>query len=257
MVRRAKPLPVGPMSHDLPAFWAVIPAAGVGARMAADRPKQYLQLGGRTILEHSLGCFLDHPSLKGLVVSLAVDDPYWPSLACANDPRIQRADGGSERSGSVLNALLQLNALGASDEDWVLVHDAARPNLSRDDLDKLLAELADDPVGGLLAVPARDTQACRQAWPCGGHHRSQLDLAGLHTQMFRLGALHRALADSLVADALITDEASAMEWSGKRRAWFEGRSDNIKVTRPEDLEWLKCAGLTGGNLSDRVGLIAV
>lgn len=145
------------MSHDLPAFWAVIPAAGVGARMAADRPKQYLQLGGRTILEHSLGCFLDHPCLKGLVVSLAIDDPYWPTLACANDPRIQRTDGGSERSGSVLNALLQLNALGASDDDWVLVHDAARPNLSRDDLDKLLAELADDPVGGLLAVPARDT----------------------------------------------------------------------------------------------------
>lgn len=81
------------MSHDLPAFWAVIPAAGVGARMAADRPKQYLQLGGRTILEHSLGCFLDHPCLKGLVVSLAIDDPYWPTLACANDPRIQRTDG--------------------------------------------------------------------------------------------------------------------------------------------------------------------
>ena len=85
------------MNHRLPAFWAVIPAAGIGARMAADRPKQYLQLGGRTILEHSLGCFLDHPSLKGLVVSLAVDDPYWPHLACAADPRIQRADGGSER----------------------------------------------------------------------------------------------------------------------------------------------------------------
>jgi len=73
------------MNHRLPAFWAVIPAAGIGARMAADRPKQYLQLGGRTILEHSLGCFLDHPSLKGLVVSLAVDDPYWPHLACAAD----------------------------------------------------------------------------------------------------------------------------------------------------------------------------
>jgi 2-C-methyl-D-erythritol 4-phosphate cytidylyltransferase len=145
------------MSNGLPAFWAVIPAAGVGARMAADRPKQYLQLGGRTILEHSLGCFLDHPSLKGLVVSLAGDDPYWPGLACAADPRIERADGGTERSGSVLNALLHLHALGASDEDWVLVHDAARPNLSRDDLDKLLSELADDPVGGLLAVPARDT----------------------------------------------------------------------------------------------------
>ena len=228
------------MSHDLPAFWAVIPAAGVGARMAADRPKQYLQLGGRTILEHSLGCFLDHPRLKGLVVSLAIDDPYWPTLACATDPRIQRADGGSERSGSVLNALLQLNALGASDEDWVLVHDAARPNLSRDDLDKLLAELADDPVGGLLAVPARDTLK-----RVDKHGRvvdtidRRLIWQAYTPQMFRLGALHRALADSLVADAVITDEASAMEWSGQAPRLIEGRSDNIKVTRPEDLEWLK------------------
>ena len=228
------------MSHDLPAFWAVIPAAGVGARMAADRPKQYLQLGGRTILEHSLGCFLDHPRLKGLVVSLAIDDPYWPTLACATDPRIQRADGGSERSGSVLNALLQLNALGASDDDWVLVHDAARPNLSRDDLDKLLAELADDPVGGLLAVPARDTlkRVDKHGRVVDTLDRSLIWQA-YTPQMFRLGALHRALADSLVADAVITDEASAMEWSGQAPRLIEGRSDNIKVTRPEDLEWLK------------------
>ncbi|MBN1083034.1 2-C-methyl-D-erythritol 4-phosphate cytidylyltransferase [Pseudomonas sp. 1079] len=228
------------MSHDLPAFWAVIPAAGVGARMAADRPKQYLQLGGRTILEHSLGSFLDHPRLKGLVVSLAIDDPYWPTLACATDPRIQRADGGSERSGSVLNALLQLNALGASDEDWVLVHDAARPNLSRDDLDKLLAELADDPVGGLLAVPARDTlkRVDKHGRVVDTIDRSLIWQA-YTPQMFRLGALHRALADSLVADAVITDEASAMEWSGQAPRLIEGRSDNIKVTRPEDLEWLK------------------
>ena len=228
------------MSYDLPAFWAVIPAAGVGARMAADRPKQYLQLGGRTILEHSLGCFLDHPRLKGLVVSLAIDDPYWPTLACATDPRIQRADGGSERSGSVLNALLQLNALGASDDDWVLVHDAARPNLSRDDLDKLLAELADDPVGGLLAVPARDTlkRVDKHGRVVDTIDRSLIWQA-YTPQMFRLGALHRALADSLVADALITDEASAMEWSGQAPRLVEGRSDNIKVTRPEDLEWLK------------------
>lgn len=228
------------MSYRLPAFWAVIPAAGVGARMAADRPKQYLQLGGRTILEHSLGCFLDHPSLKGLVVSLAAEDPYWPDLACAADPRIQLADGGSERSGSVLNALLQLNALGAGDDDWVLVHDAARPNLSRDDLDKLLVELADDPVGGLLAVPARDTlkRVDKQGRVVETVDRSLIWQA-YTPQMFRLGALHRALADSLVADAVITDEASAMEWSGQAPRLIEGRSDNIKVTRPEYLEWLR------------------
>jgi 2-C-methyl-D-erythritol 4-phosphate cytidylyltransferase len=228
------------MNQTLPAFWAVIPAAGVGARMAADRPKQYLQLGGRTILEHSLGCFLDHPCLKGLVVSLAVDDPYWPNLACASDPRISRVEGGSERSGSVLNALLHLHAQGADNEDWVLVHDAARPNLSRDDLDKLLGELADDPVGGLLAVPARDTlkRVDKHGRVLETVDRSVIWQA-YTPQMFRLGALHRALADSLVADAVITDEASAMEWAGSAPRLIEGRSDNLKVTRPEDLEWLR------------------
>ena len=228
------------MSYPSPAFWAVIPAAGVGARMAADRPKQYLQLGGRSILEHSIGCFLDHPGLKGLVVSVASDDPFWPSLPCSVDPRIARAEGGCERADSVLNALLHLHALGASDEDWVLVHDAARPNLSREDLDKLLSELALDPVGGLLAVPARDTlkRVDKNGRVLETVDRSLIWQA-YTPQMFRLGALHRALADSLVADAKITDEASAMEWSGLAPRLIEGRSDNIKVTRPEDLEWLR------------------
>jgi len=223
-----------------PAFWAVIPAAGVGARMAADRPKQYLQLGGRSILEHSLGCFLDHPGLKGLGVRLAFDDPFWPSLRCAADPRIVRVDGGRERADSVLNALLYLHAQGASDDDWVLVHDAARPNLSREDLDKLLYELADDPVGGLLAVPARDTlkRVDKNGRAVETVDRSLIWQA-YTPQMFRLGALHRALADSLVSDATITDESSAMEWAGQAPRLIEGRSDNIKVTRPEDLEWLR------------------
>ncbi len=228
------------MTYSSPAFWAVIPAAGVGARMAADRPKQYLHLGGRTILEHSLDCFLDHPGLKGLVVSLAEDDPYWPDLASARDPRIQRAPGGRERADSVLNALLHLHAQGASDDDWVLVHDAARPNLSRIDLDKLLGELAHDPVGGLLAVPAKDTLKRVDAFGRVVETVDRSTIWQAYTpQMFRLGALHRALADSLVADVAITDEASAMEWAGQAPRLIEGRADNLKVTRPEDLEWLR------------------
>lgn len=228
------------MSTALPFFWAVIPAAGVGARMAADRPKQYLALGGLTILEHSLLCFLDHPRLKGLVISLAADDPYWPTLPCALDSRIQRVTGGKERADSVLNALLHLHAQGASDDDWVLVHDAARPNLARSDLDNLLGELADDPVGGLLAVPARDTlkRADAQGRVTETVDRSLIWQA-YTPQMFRLGALHRALADSLVAHVAITDEASAIEWAGAAPRLVEGRADNIKVTRPEDLEWLR------------------
>jgi len=228
------------MNASLPAFWAVIPAAGVGARMAADRPKQYLTLGGRTILEHSLDCFLGHPCLKGVVVSLAVDDPYWPDLPSAGNPLIQRVAGGRERADSVLNALLHLHAQGAGDDDWVLVHDAARPNLARADLDRLLGELADDPVGGLLAVPARDTLKRAGA---DGRVQQTVDRSTIWQaftpQMFRLGALHRALADSLVAGVAITDEASAIEWAGQAPKLVEGRADNLKVTRPEDLEWLR------------------
>ncbi len=228
------------MTHELPAFWAVIPAAGVGARMAADRPKQYLQLGGQTILEHSLDCFLDHPMLKGVVVSIAEQDPYWPGLRCANDPLIQRAPGGRERADSVLNALLLLHAQGASDDDWVLVHDAARPNLARSDLDKLLSALAEDPVGGLLAVPARDTlkRADGEGRVTATVDRSTVWQA-YTPQMFRLGMLHRALAECLVSDVAVTDESSAIEWAGYAPRLVEGRSDNIKVTRPEDLEWLR------------------
>lgn len=224
----------------LPSFWVVIPAAGVGSRMRADRPKQYLSLAGKTIIEHTLDCFLGHPGLLGLVVSLAVQDPYWPQLGCAADPRIQRADGGAERADSVLSGLRHASTLGARDDDWVLVHDAARPNLSRDDLDKLLVDLADDPVGGLLAVAAHDTLKRAGA---DGRVQETVDRSviwqAFTPQMFRLGALRDALAGALGAGVAITDEASALEWAGHRPALVQGRADNLKVTRPEDLQWLE------------------
>lgn len=225
---------------ELPAFWVVIPAAGVGSRMRADRPKQYLKLAGRTILEHTLDCFLEHPGLKGLVVSLAVDDPYWPSLGYAGDPRIRRAAGGSERADSVLSGLRMLSELGANVDDWVLVHDAARPNLTRSDLDKVLGELASDPVGGLLAVPVRDTLKRAGA---DGRVRETVDRSVIWQaytpQMFRFGALEGALAGALAAKVAITDEASALEWAGQSPRLIEGRADNVKITRPEDLRWLE------------------
>jgi len=195
-----------------------------------------LQLAGKTILEHTLACFLDHAQLRAVVVSLAVDDPYWPGLECVQDPRIHRADGGAERADSVLSGLQRLSELGAQANDWVLVHDAARPNLARSDLDLLLAELAHDPVGGLLAVPARDTLKRAGA---DGRVQNTVDRSTIWQaftpQMFRLGELQRALADALLAGVAITDEASAMEWAGQSPRLIEGRSDNLKVTRPEDL----------------------
>lgn len=223
-------------------FWLVIPAAGVGARMAADRPKQYLEVAGRCILEHTLDCFLDHPGLLGVMVCLAVDDPYWPNLALASDPRIRRADGGRERADSVLAGLRALQLAGAVEDDWVLVHDAARPNLARSDLDRLLDTLATDPVGGLLAVPARDTLKRADA---AGRVAQTVDRAVIWQaytpQMFRLGDLRQALDAALAVGLPITDEASALEWVGKAPRLVEGRADNLKVTRPEDLQWLRLA----------------
>lgn len=223
-------------------FWLVIPAAGVGARMAADRPKQYLEVAGRCILEHTLDCFLDHPGLLGVMVCLAVDDPYWPNLALASDPRIRRADGGRERADSVLAGLHALQLAGAAEDDWVLVHDAARPNLARSDLDRLLDTLATDPVGGLLAVPARDTLKRADA---AGRVAQTVDRAVIWQaytpQMFRLRDLRQALDAALAAGVPITDEASALEWVGKAPRLVEGRADNLKVTRPEDLQWLRLA----------------
>lgn len=223
----------------LPEFWTLIPAAGIGARMRADRPKQYLKIAGRTLLEHTLDCFLGHPQLKGVVVCLADEDPYWPMLPCAADPRIQRAMGGCERADSVFNGLQHLLEQGASVDDWVLVHDAARPNLARSDLDQLLAELAEDPIGGLLAVPARDTlkRADAQERVKATVDRSVIWQA-YTPQMFRLGLLQRSLADARVAGVAITDESSALEWAGYAPRLIEGRADNLKITRPEDLAWL-------------------
>ena len=228
------------MSADTPAFWVVIPAAGVGSRMQADRPKQYLPLGGRCLIEHTLDCFLDQPGLRGLVVCLSMEDGWWPDLPCASNPRITRTAGGKERADSVLNGLNELLALGAAEGDWVLVHDAARPNLAESDLHKLLHTLKDDAVGGLLAMPVRDT--LKLAGPDGRVSSTpdrSLFWQAYTPQMFRLGALRSALSDALAAGATITDEASAMEWAGQAPRLVEGRSDNIKVTRPEDLEYLR------------------
>ncbi|MFZ5466973.1 MAG: 2-C-methyl-D-erythritol 4-phosphate cytidylyltransferase [Pseudomonadota bacterium] len=216
-------------------LWVVIPAAGIGARMAADRPKQYLMLGGRTVLEHTLACFADHPRVRGIVLAIALDDPFWPDLMLDVELPVHVVPGGDERSGSVLNALDLLAALGQP-SDWVLVHDAARPNLAREDLDRLVAEVEQDAVGGILAVPVRDTM--KRADGEGRIARTEPRDGLWHAltpQMFRLGLLRESLRQALEEGVQVTDEASALEQAGLRPLLVEGRADNIKITRPEDL----------------------
>jgi 2-C-methyl-D-erythritol 4-phosphate cytidylyltransferase len=173
------------------------------------------------------------------MVSVATDDPFWPALPCACDPRVERVAGGSERADSVFSGLLRMAELGAGVSDWVLVHDAARPNLAREDLNKLLGTLAEDSVGGLLGVPVRDT--LKRVGDDGRVLQTvdrQTIWQAYTPQMFRLGPLRKAMQAALAAGVRLTDEASAIEWMGLAPRLVEGRADNLKITHPEDLQWL-------------------
>ena len=198
-------------------------------------PKQYLSLAGRYVIEHTLDRLLAHPRIDGLVVALGADDPYWAATAFSNHPRVNRVTGGAERADSVRNALQSLRA-GEDAEAWVLVHDAARPCLRSEDIDRLIERVADDPVGGVLGVPARDTM--KEISP-EGRALATLDRSSLwHAytpQMFRLGTLYKALVDAADAGAIVTDEASAIERAGLSPRMVEGHTDNIKITHPADL----------------------
>lgn len=213
-------------------YWLVMPAAGIGRRFGTDRPKQYAPLRGRTVIEWALEPFLTDPRCAGTVVALAQDDPYWSAMAPA---AVRVAPGGQERSHSVRNGLAAL-AERAKPDDWVLVHDAARPCLPRQDLDRLLSELATHPVGGLLATPAADTLKRAD----GSREVQQtVDRAGLWRaltpQMFRYGRLCEALDRAHRAGRIPTDEAQAIEWLGDRPKLVEGAAANLKITSAADL----------------------
>jgi 2-C-methyl-D-erythritol 4-phosphate cytidylyltransferase len=221
-------------------YFLVIPAAGSGRRFAASVPKQYAALGGSTVIEHALAPFEGDPDCAGIVVALSADDAMWPVIAARRSRLIQTAEGGVERAHSVRNALRAL-AANARDDDWVMVHDAARPCFAPADLQLLKRELAAHPVGGLLAVPLADT--LKRALEPGiqaTHVDDTIDRDGLWRaatpQVFRLGVLLRALEAAIDSQRVPTDEAQAVEWTGQRPLLVAGRPDNIKVTTAEDLE---------------------
>ena len=207
---------------------AVLPAAGVGSRMQADKPKQYLTLLGKTLLEHTLDVMLSYPAVSKIILAVSKDDPYISTLSL--DPKIQLVEGGTTRAESVLNGL---NAI-AEKNAWVLVHDAARPCLQHADIDKLLA--IENEQGAILAIPVTDTIKLADNQQCivKTEDRSQLWQA-MTPQFFPVDILRHALSTVIQQCANITDEASAMELAGFRPHLVAGRSDNLKVTRPEDL----------------------
>jgi 2-C-methyl-D-erythritol 4-phosphate cytidylyltransferase len=214
-------------------FWAVVPAAGVGKRMNADRPKQYLELAGLTVLEQTLSRLLQADVFSAIAVAISAEDPYWPGLSLAKHNLIITAPGGKERADSVLSGLNSI-AHQAHDDDWVLVHDAARPCLTTNDIRLLIDNLEQDDVGGILALSSHDTlKKVDDSRILDTLDRSHIWRA-LTPQMFRYGMLKSAL-EQTIGDPRITDEASALEIQGFTPKIVEGRPDNIKITRPEDL----------------------
>lgn len=215
--------------------WAVVPAAGVGSRMEAGLPKQYLEIAGVTLLEHSLRTLLACRRVEALVVALQAGDSWAARLPVLQQARVERVEGGAERSDSVQAALAALS-VRAGPRDWVLVHDAARPCLRAAELERLIERVTGSGTGGILAEPIVDT--VKLAGDDGLVLRT-LDRRRLWRaqtpQMFRLGELREALASATRQKLAITDEASAMELAGHRVQLVPGSARNLKVTRPEDL----------------------
>jgi 2-C-methyl-D-erythritol 4-phosphate cytidylyltransferase len=251
-------------------YWVVIPAAGTSQRMGASIPKQYLPLADLTVIEHSLSNFLKHPKISGVVVALHQEDKHWENLALHNN-KIQTVIGGASRTESVLHAISYLNTTSANDQDFVLVHDAARPCLRNTDLNLLIQQLEDDDVGGLLAAPVTDTlkmvdkKISSEKNPSSktGLGKPESDLPGsgqagsdqrmsvntvvktldrdriwraFTPQMFRLAVLTQALRHCSKLGVDVTDEASAVEQLGLQVRLVKGQSDNIKITHAVDLE---------------------
>ena len=212
-----------------------MPAAGVGKRMGTDCPKQYLSLQGKPILQHTLER-LAATSMSGIVVALSATDPYWDALKLDLSVPLMRVEGGVERFHSVLNSLHHLQQQ-AEPDDWVLVHDAARPCVRVEDIQHLMTQLADHAVGGLLALPVRDTMKRSDAANNITETVSREQLwHALTPQMFRLQALTTALETVLTQQQMVTDDAQAMELTGQQPVLIAGHADNIKVTHPQDLQ---------------------
>ena len=217
--------------------WAVVPAAGSGRRMAAEVPKQYLKLNGVPILEHTLRALLACPDIRGVMVVLDPSDRRADAIPSLSDPRVSTAAGGAERADSVL-AGLQAVSLEASEQDWVLVHDAARPCVSVALLHSLITACVSAHVGAVMAQASVDTL---KRISDDNRVVETLDRKAIWRaqtpQMFKLGELSTALSEALANDIAITDESMAMERAGYPVAILEGPSTNIKVTLPADLEF--------------------
>ncbi len=221
-------------------YWLAVPAAGLGQRLGAGLPKQYLEVAGRSLLEWALAPFVADPRCAGVVLSLAADDRWWPRLRARLPRPVIEITGGAERSDSVRRALEEL-AGRVADDPWILVHDAARPCVERQDIDALLAAVAGHADGALLALPLADTlkrqERADNTAPVVARTEPRTGLwRALTPQAFRLRPLLAALRAAAQAGRVPTDEAEAIEWAGLGRPLLvAGSAANVKVTTPADL----------------------
>ena len=214
--------------------FAVVPAAGSGRRFGGDLPKQYLQIGSRTVMQWTLDLLTGFSAIREVVVAVAADDTRARSLSYRHPAKLRFVTGGAERMDSVLAGL---EALPAEADDWVLVHDVARPCVPESDILRLMTEVQSETVGGILAQPVRDT--LKQSAPDGRHIAVTVPREGMWQaqtpQMFRHGLLRHALQRAAAEGIAVTDEASALEYLGYCPLLVPGSPRNLKITWPEDL----------------------
>jgi 2-C-methyl-D-erythritol 4-phosphate cytidylyltransferase len=218
-------------------FSVVIPAAGIGARMGADHPKQYLLIGTKSIIERTLEVFTSHPQIAEIIVCLHPNDTDFARLDIASHKKVTAIEGGEDRASSVLNGLTHL--LDQHADKTVLVHDAARPGLSHTALNRLLSVSVTKGNGAILALPVIDTiKQCSPTEP--SKVKQTLDRSTLWQaqtpQMFNVSDLHKALKQASELGQTVTDEASAIELVGGNVTLILGEPCNLKVTQPEDLD---------------------
>lgn len=223
---------------DQAVIWALIPAAGFGARMESDTPKQYLRLLHQPVLAHTIERLASFRALAGVWVGISENDKSWDGVKdlVAHLPvKVESYIGGKERANTVLNGLAAL-ADHANEHDWVLVHDAARPCVRHEDISLLIETAMTHADGGLLALPEADTvkRVDKHGAVIETVDRAELWRA-MTPQLFPLRQLHKALEKALADKMIITDEASAIEHAGGSPQVIVGRADNIKITYPDDL----------------------
>ena len=229
---------------------ALLPTAGTGSRLGGDLPKQFQGLAGKPMLAYALEAFMQSPQIESIWIGVSpgfLDNPILKNLAKGNKPIHFLPTGGPTRQETVRNTLAALLNSGISSDDWVLVHDAARPGITPTLIDKLITSVQNSDAGGLLAVRLADTlkQADLDSVIAGNIPHVEKTIPREHLwqaqtpQMFGLKSLHAALENAIRLEADVTDEASAMELSGVKPLLIEGAMSNFKVTHPADWDLMQ------------------